>query len=209
MGITATRRRGQELDDAILEAGWRVLLVRGYAGFTFEAVAERAGTSKPVLYRRWPAKEQLLIAVLEHRLLESAVATPDTGSLRDDVIAHLRGGNRFGDVAPALFSTFFGAFFDETATTPAQLRALLLGDRGLGMTAIVERAVARGELPPNGLPERVAALPFDLLRQELIMNLAAVPDEVIVDIVDTVFLPLARAQRAAPEHAGDSEAPRA
>ena len=192
--MAATRRRGTALEDAILDAGWDRLVSEGYPGFTFEAVAERAKTGKAALYRRWPDKESLLLAVLSHHhALGAPTEAPDTGSLREDVIAMLRSANdRFGDRTAALFSTILGAYFDETQTTPAQLRAQILGDRTLVMTQIVQRAVDRGELTPAGLPARVAALPFDLFRHDMMLNLGPVPDDTIVDIVDTVFLPLAR-----------------
>ena len=188
--MTAIRRRGTALEDAIRDAGWEQLLAAGYPGFTFEAIAERARTGKAVLYRRWPDKEALLLAVLAHRGFGTPVEIPDTGSLREDVITLLRSANRFGDSGAALFSTILGAYFDETETTPAQLRAGLLGDRSLAMTQIVQRAIERGELTA-ALQSRVMALPFDLFRYELIMNFSRVPEKTIVDIVDTVFLPLA------------------
>lgn len=194
--MAATRRRGAALEAAILEAAWAQLVEQGYGGFSVEAVADRAGTGKAVLYRRWPGREALLLATIGHRFLDERPDVPDTGSLREDVLTWLRGANRFGDSAPALFSTFLGAYFDETETTPAQLRAQLLGDRSFALTEIVERAVARGELAAVP-PPRVMALPFDLVRHEFLMNLSQVPDETIVDIVDTVFLPLARLARPA------------
>jgi len=49
-----TRRRGAELEAALLDAAWDELQAVGYAGLTMEAVADRAGTSRAVLYRRWP-----------------------------------------------------------------------------------------------------------------------------------------------------------
>jgi AcrR family transcriptional regulator len=192
--MTATRRRGAALEEAILDAGWEQLTEEGYPNFTFEAVAERAKTGKAVLYRRWPDKEALLLAVLAHWRFGPPVEIPDTGSLREDVIALLRSANRIGDSAPALFSTVLGAYFDETETTPAQLRARVLGDRTLAMTRIVQRALERGEVTAP-LEPRVVALPFDLFRHELLMNLSRVPEETIVDIVDTVFLPLATGPR--------------
>jgi len=190
--MAETRRRGAALEEAILDAGWEQLLEGGYAAFTFEAVAERAKTGKAALYRRWPEKEALLVAVLGHRYLGMPSELPDTGSLRGDVLALLRRADRLGDSAAAVFSVILGAYFDETKTAPAQLRTQLLADRALAMPRIVERAVERGELPA-ALPPRVAALPFDLFRHEMIMNLGRVPEETIVDIVDTVFLPLATA----------------
>ena len=192
--MTATRRRGAALEEAILDAGWDLLAADGYAGFTFEALAERAKTGKAVLYRRWPDKEALLLAVLAHRGFGAPIEIPDTGSLREDVLTVLRSANRWGDSIAALFSTILGAYFDETKTTPAQLRARLLGDRTRTMSRIVQRAVERGEIAP-GLPPRVLSLPSDLIRHEVLMNLSRVPDETIVDVVDTVFLPLARQPR--------------
>lgn len=184
-----TRRRGAALEDAILEAGWEQLTEHGYAGLTFEAVAERAQTGKAALYRRWPDKESLLLAVLAHWGFAAPGEVPDTGSLRQDVVALLRSANRFGDSVAALFSTILGTYFNESEATLAQLRERVLGQRGLAMTRIVERAVERGELTAMP-PQRIVTLPMDLFRHELIMNLQGVNEEAIIDIVDAVFLPL-------------------
>lgn len=192
--MTVTRRRGSALEDAILDSGWEQLIEEGYSAFTFEAIAERAKTGKAVLYRRWPDKESLLLAVLAHRHFGTPINVPDTGSLREDVITLLRSANRLGDSVAALFSTILGAHFDETEITPAQLRARILGDRSLAMTQIVQHAIERGELTAD-LHPRVLNVPFDLFRNELLMNLCRVPEETIIDIVDTVFLPLATTSR--------------
>ena len=160
--MTATRRRGAKLEGAILDAGWDQLIDGGYQGFTFEAIAERARTGKTALYRRWPDKEALLLAVLAHRGFGTPAEVPNTGSLREDVLTLLRALNRLGDTGAALLSTIAGAYFDETETTPAQLRAQVLGDRTLAMTEVVQRAIERGELTA-ALPPRVVALPYDLL----------------------------------------------
>ena len=178
------------LEDAILDAGWEQLLAEGYDGFAFEAVAERAKTGKPVLYRRWPDKETLLLAVLAHQGFGVPVEVPDTGSLREDVLTLLRSANRVGDSAAGLFSTILGAYFNATDTTPAQLRARLLGEGSVAMGQVVQHAIERGEVPA-ALPPRVVSLPSDLLRHEVMMNLSRVSDEAIIEIVDTVFLPLA------------------
>jgi AcrR family transcriptional regulator len=192
--MTATRRRGAALEGAILDAGWVQLIERGYASFTFEAVAERAKTGKTALYRRWPDKEALLLAVLAHRGFGVPVEVPDTGSLREDVLTLLRSANRAGDSVAGLFSTILGAYFDETETTPAQLRARLLGEGSVAMAQVIQRAIERGEITAV-LPPRVVSLPGDLLRHEFIMTLSRVPEETIIDIVDTVFLPLATQRR--------------
>ncbi len=54
----ATRQRGRPRDpainDAILTAARELLVEVGYAELSMEAVAARAGVSKPTLYLRWP-----------------------------------------------------------------------------------------------------------------------------------------------------------
>jgi AcrR family transcriptional regulator len=190
MEMTATRRRGEILDRAILQASWDELVEKGYAALTFESVADRARTGKHAVYRRWPTKEALLLAVFAQRGITAPRGTLDTGSLRGDVIAALRSANAVGDDVAAVFSTMIGAYFDETKTTPAELRAMALGDRPTAMYEIIQRAQARGELPFTQIPPRIVALPIDLFRHELVMTLRPVPEDTIVDIVDTVFLPL-------------------
>src|ERR1700748_2465701 len=86
------RRYGQELESALLVAAWDKLLETGYARLTMESVAKRAGTSEPVLYRRWPNKDQLVLAAMEHYRTANPVVLPDTGALRTDLLAELTAG---------------------------------------------------------------------------------------------------------------------
>ena len=58
---------------------------------------------------------------------------------------------------------------------------------------MLERAVARGEAPRTAAHPRVATVPVMLLRAEYAMRgIPSVPDEVLIEIVDEVFLPLVR-----------------
>ena len=59
------------------------------------------------------------------------------------------------------------------------------------MDTVLERAVARGEIATMP-PPRIVVLPVDLLRHELFMTMTSATPETIVEIVDVVFLPLAR-----------------
>jgi hypothetical protein len=59
--------------------------------------------------------------------------------------------------------------------------------------AMLDRAVARGEAPATAAHPRVASTPMMLLRAEYAMRgIPSVPDEVLTEIVDEVFLPLVR-----------------
>lgn len=188
--MTATRRRGTELENAVLDAAWQLLLERGYAAMTYDAVAQRANTAKQVIYRRWPNKRELLFALLAHRGSMLPTVHPDTGSLRDDMLALLRNSNgRIPDIA-ALLSGLIGTYFDEVEATPKELRHAILGNRSSAVVEVIQRAVDRGEIGAGPIPDRVVALPYDLYRHDAIMSLAPLPDESLVEIVDQVWMPL-------------------
>ncbi|MEU8325757.1 TetR/AcrR family transcriptional regulator [Nonomuraea sp. NPDC048881] len=185
----ASRRRGPALEEAILDAAWQVLVEHGYHGFTFEAVAARAGTSRPVLYRRWPRRDDLLLATLAKfwRLID----VPDTGSLREDAVGFLRnaGDDRAGMLT--LMSVQLADYFREAGTSLTELRDTLLPPgRATAFETIVGRAVERGELPDVPRSSRVVNLPLDLLRHDMLVTMRRVPEESIAEIVDEVWLPL-------------------
>jgi AcrR family transcriptional regulator len=188
--MTATRRRGAELEAAVLEAAWDILSERGYGALTYEALAQKAKTAKQVIYRRWPTKRELLFALLEHHGTSLPGIQVDTGALRDDVLTLMRNSSdRLGDLT-AIFSGLIGTHFDEVEATPRELRAALFGNRANAVETALERAVARGEIGTGKIPARVVALPYDLYRHEAVMSLGAMPDDVLVEIVDQVWLPL-------------------
>ncbi len=186
------RRRGEALEKALLDAAWAELTERGYDELTIDAVATRAGTSRAVLYRRWPSKQDLVLATLTQHIKTELVAAPDTGSLRGDVVALLQKANRMRVRLAILVFTRLGGFYREANTNLAELSAFVQGGRDALLDDVIERAVARGEIQPGQVSERVARLPVDLFRYELMMTLQPLADEVIEEIVDDVFLPLVR-----------------
>jgi AcrR family transcriptional regulator len=196
VGVGSPRRRGQALEDALLDAAWNELVDVGYSRFTIEGVAARAGTSRPVIYRRWPARSDLAIAAVRHHGSDEPVATPDTGSVRDDLIELLRSASTNRRELAVLFSVQMGEYFSETGKSPADLRAEFLSGRQqpFGIDQVLRRGVERGEIDPHRLTPRIAAVPADLLRHELLMTLQPVPDATITEIVDDIFLPLVRAR---------------
>ncbi|GGB22332.1 TetR/AcrR family transcriptional regulator [Allosediminivita pacifica] len=186
-----TRRRGAALETAILEAAWKVLRDQGYAGFTFEAIAARAGTSRPVLYRRWSGRQELLVATLRQLWQSKPIEIPDTGSLRGDALAFLMQADERRARIITLMSVELHEYFRETGSSFRELRAAIREPgQATALEVIVERAVARGEIADVARPARVVNLPFELFRQEVIMTMGAVPPEAIHEIVDEIWLPL-------------------
>jgi AcrR family transcriptional regulator len=77
------RPRDATVDGRVLDAAWDLLHEAGYPGLTIDEVAERAGAAKTTLYRRWPTKDHLAIALAARILGEVPIA--DTGDLRHDL----------------------------------------------------------------------------------------------------------------------------
>jgi AcrR family transcriptional regulator len=186
----ATRRRGAALEAAILEAAWDELTAVGYADFTMEGVAVRAKTSRAVLYRRWSNRAELVIAARRHHSAFVPYELPDTGTLRGDVLASLRHVSASFNEIVGVLSFLLVDYFKETGLPPSELRERAIGDGPTPIDVALERAVRRGEVDPDRISPRIAALPLDLVRHELIMRQTAVPDEILVEIVDEIFLPL-------------------
>src|SRR5690625_4704577 len=70
------RPRDESIDAAVLAATAQALDEGGYRAVSIEDVARRAGSSKSALYRRWPDRRRLVLAVLEDRLGGSRPPTP-------------------------------------------------------------------------------------------------------------------------------------
>ncbi|UVO11061.1 TetR/AcrR family transcriptional regulator [Mycobacterium sp. SVM_VP21] len=190
LNAPARRRRGHALEEALLDAAWAELTERGYDDLTIDAVAARAGTSRAVLYRRWSNKQELVRAAMAHEVGKDVVVVPDTGSLRGDVIELLRQANKLRIGLVTLLLTRLGGFYQQTGSSLADLEAFVHGDRDAVLEQLIRRAVERGEIQPGQLTDRIARLPIQLFRYEVLMTLQPLSDEAIEEIVDTIFLPL-------------------
>jgi AcrR family transcriptional regulator len=194
--VPRTRRRGEEVERAVLRAAADELTERGYDGFTMDRVAARAGTSKTAIYRRWSSRTSLALAAYR-QMVARPDTPPDTGDLRSDVVELLRSvADRMASSVGA--EVLRGLMMD--ARREPDLMAGLRDDFSRSepgiMLIILARAVARGEARPESLMPRIATVPVVLLRNEFMIDGSApVSDETITEIVDLVFLPLVRPDR--------------
>jgi len=189
------RRRGAALEAALLDATWEELVEVGYGALTLDSVAQRAGTSRPVLARRWPTKPELVRAAVVRTTTLTEFVTPDTGTLAEDMRQALRQSNEKRGSVSTLLVAYLGGYFLETGTNLAQLRDEMIAGRTNRFDEIVDRAIARGEVDPAGLTPRMRSVAFDLYRNEAVMRLGQVPDDVIDEIVDDVYVPLLTRRR--------------
>jgi AcrR family transcriptional regulator len=199
--ISGERRRGDALASAILDAAWNELKANGYSSVTMDAVALRAGTSKPVIYRRWRTRAELVHAAIRAHSPLLSTPIPDTGSLRGDVLFLLHrvaeGLNRIG--TETLFGLLAELFLDESGFS--RLQSDVLRVSADVMHHLVERAVARREIRSVQLSRRALTLPLDLTRHEVLIRRGPLPKEVLLEIVDDVFMPLIAAARRQPPKA--------
>jgi AcrR family transcriptional regulator len=133
---------------AVLAATLEVLGEVGYDEVSVETIAGRAGVHKTTVYRRWPTKADLVSDAIRERGAR-LVPIPDTGSFRDDLIALAQGvagsmrspaDQRMGRNLIAASNS--GRALDQRSVNFWAERLELNGQ-------VVERAIARGELPQH------------------------------------------------------------
>jgi len=206
-GGRPTRRRGAEVEEAVLDATWQELCEHGYADLTFDAVAARAGTSRTVLYRRWSSRHDLAEAAIlrQHSLRRPEL--PDTGNLRDDLVQHITNVIAAQADLVAVASFHLAAYFSERNGSRESLRQSVRAQTGTpqGVSLIFLRAQQRGEINLTGVPQIVLEVPFDLA-WALMMEMRLPTAEDISQIIDQIFLPLLRAYGALPPGQADPAA---
>nr|WP_321456625.1 TetR/AcrR family transcriptional regulator [uncultured Cohaesibacter sp.] len=184
-----TRRRGELLEHAILDAAWEEALASGFQQFTVEGVVKRAKTSRSVIYRRWSNKVELFEAALLHYFTQNRPSVPDKGSLRNDLIDLLNQVSHMRGHMTMILNSQVLEYFREASSKPAELREKIVIVGQNVLDAILFNAVKRGEISARPLPTRIKHLPFDLLRSEFFMTLRQPEQSHIEEIVDMVVLP--------------------
>lgn len=156
--ITAAKPRRAPSGAAIMQPAVTHSLTRalfeewaefGYVGISLERVAGRAGVGKAALYRRWPSK----LAMVSERLAEVGIELAllvDTGTLEGDIRAllyQLRRVLRHRLVRRILPDLH--AEMQRNSDLAGNVRGRLQIERRQRTATILERAVARGELPAD------------------------------------------------------------
>jgi AcrR family transcriptional regulator len=137
----AGRPLDEGVDAAILEAAWRLLLKEGYARLSIAGVAQEARVGRPAIYRRYKDKSELVAAVIVDKA--SSLPVIDTGSAREDLIAHLELARRRFTVSLA------GTLIAEERNHPElleQFRQGMVVPRRNSIAEALDRGKERGEV---------------------------------------------------------------
>ncbi|MGW0908550.1 TetR/AcrR family transcriptional regulator [Streptomyces sp. NPDC002853] len=174
------RPREERVTRAVLDAVVDLVAQSGMGALTMDAVAARAGVSKPAIYRRWPTKQDLVIAAAESRI--GPLTVPDMGDFRAElhaVLAARMEAYRQPGV-DRLLAGVIGATAEEGAVREA-FRAY--SARVMSETRhILERGVARGDVRADA--DLAAAV--TLVASSLVFRLVAeqqMPDDELVESV--------------------------
>lgn len=139
--------RSSRVRAAVTAATFDLLDEVGYDRMQLTDVAARAGVNKSTVYRRWSTKADL-VADLFIELAEAEAPTPDTGSLARDLEELLR--EAVALLKRKRIRSVLGALISQTDDgSLARARSVFWADRVGRSSAIVARAVERGELPPD------------------------------------------------------------
>lgn len=132
----------------VLDVTLKELARVGFERLSVADVAARAGVNKTSVYRRWPTKEHLVKAALR-RSMGEAQAVPDTGALRTDLVALARSVAAFVE-SPRGTGVVRSVFAGARSPAVRALAASMWAEAGGEVPRLLlERAVARGELPAD------------------------------------------------------------
>ncbi len=141
------RPRSPDTTTAILDATLELWRDLGYSAVSIDAIAARAGVSKPTIYRRWPGRQAVLVAAIERFVPPGEV--PDLGSFRDEVVAFLRDRAemyRTSGVRRIMAGTVAASAEDEDFHRDVEP---FLDKFPAGMRIIIQRGIARGDVRPD------------------------------------------------------------
>jgi AcrR family transcriptional regulator len=181
------RPRSQEADRAILNATVELLADRGLAAMSIEEVAARAGVGKTTIYRRWPSKGLLALDAFVTSFREEQ-PLPDTGTLRGDLLSALTAWVRAVTQTP--MGTMLTSLIAEAQHDPelrGAWRDRVIEPLRRQHRIMLERAVARGEIPASVDAEVVLDLFFGAAEHRLLLGHLPMTDAFIGTVVDVIL----------------------
>jgi AcrR family transcriptional regulator len=159
------RPRDPALDEAIITATRRRLVLDGYSKMAIGDIASDAGVSRPTIYRRWPGKLELTIDALDWGFRAQRDTYPEPGPETLPAVEALTEAVRRVD--PRYFNpdamVLMGNFMGETSRTP-ELLAVVVEHAVEPRVASIERVLAvlqeRGDLRPDIDRHTIATMCF-------------------------------------------------
>ncbi len=189
--------RGAPVVRAVIRATFEELAEVGFAALSIDDVAKRAGVNKTTVYRRWPTKADLVTTALL-ALPEEYFTMPNTGTIRGDV-------TEIAEKVARIFRSFEGRammrllFFEGRLTQLAHVEAHYEARRqATGMPAVVNRAIARGELPVGFDEAMLSDVLVGTITCKVLADKVALSREYLARLVDLVIGGMLQVRPQAP-----------
>lgn len=183
----STRPRSERARTAILIATRDLVAEVGYEQMTIEGIASRAKVGKQTIYRWWRSKSAILAeCVLDGLVLPPRDVPADTGDLRDDLVAWLR-GTLTDLTSPGTASLLRGliAAAAEDSDLAAVLYERLTGPQESSLVGRLHTVTSEGE-GDDTVAANVVEMLFGTIVYRVLCRLSLHPD-LAEGLVDTVL----------------------
>ena len=184
------RKRSEESRLAILAAALELAGEVGYAGLTVEGIARRSGAGKQTIYRWWPSKADVLLDALATKA-DLHVPVSDQGSYAADLRAFLAAS--FALARRPQVAGVLRALMAQAQIDPAfgrRFREGFLRRRRDALGIVLDRARARGDLPPSPAPGTVADLVFGVIWYRMLATGQPLDERLADELVATLTGPV-------------------
>jgi AcrR family transcriptional regulator len=180
-----TGGRSARVRGAVLQATLQATAEHGPGAVTISEIARRAGVHATSIQRRWGSRENVMLDALM-AYSDEKLPIPDTGTLRDDLIA-------FGRSMKAYLATPLGEALARTMAATeddaalAANRAQFWEARYGNARAIIDRAINRNEVAAGTNPELALDMLVAPLHFRKLLTRQPIDDSLVERIVDTLM----------------------
>ncbi|MET3134945.1 AcrR family transcriptional regulator [Oxalobacteraceae bacterium GrIS 1.11] len=171
---------------AIMDAVFELLQEKSVRDLTLEEVAKRAKVGKPTLYKWWPGKAALVMAMFHERLVRTDIRPPEK-SLQQNLNARATGLIR---ELNGLFGKVVGDLIAEGQSDPEVLRALYdqhIAVRRAEMASDIMQAIRQGELAAGTDPALLLDSIFGTLYFKMLTGQKPLSEQYGEALVSQVF----------------------
>jgi AcrR family transcriptional regulator len=173
------------IEAELLHATQTLLSEEGFERLSVDAVAKRCNASKATIYRRWPSKVALAVAATA--ALFPVPTVPDTGNLREDLVACGR-AFIFEDSRMTVLANLLTAARHNPALRTAARDAIGSPVSGL-FEGVLTRAVSQGVISKD-IDIDIISEVFPAIAFHYVAALGLPIDErLVLRVIDGVLLP--------------------
>lgn len=187
------RPRDPGVDLLIHRAALELLGEVGYDRTSIEGVAARSGVAKASIYRRWPGKPELILDAMRAQEPVVSAMPRDTGTLRGDLLSAIPSFLVFSSFEGRQAPIVMGLIQAMRASPELveYMRGRFISSINHGSEIIVERAIARGDIPAAARDIRLFHdIAPSLAMARMLLTYEPVDEGFEVELVDTVLIPL-------------------